>query len=790
MTLLDGLRVLDLSGDIAGPYATKLLADAGADVVKIEGPRGDPLRRWTASGYPLDGCDGALFRYLNASKRSLVGAVDDLAVSELLGRADLLIEDGSLTDEQLAAVRGHAPGLVIASVTPFGRTGPLAGVPATEFTLQAWCGSTAGRGEPDRPPLYAGGRLGEWIAGVYTAVGALGALRGGRGEHVDVSMLECMAITMGGFGSLYAAFTGVLDAARTYPGAVRSIEVPSIYPTADGLVGFCTVTGQQFQDLLVLLERADLIGDERFASAVARMQHRVEFDDIIGAWTATRTTDEVVGLASAFRIPVTAIGTPATIPSMDQFVARRVYVRNPGGGFDQPRVPYVVDGVAPRPFTPAPILDGDRGTVRWDTRRPADGNRMVPPVGRPLEGIRILDLTAFWAGPSATQVLGAMGADVVKVEGLARPDGMRFNSARTPADERWWEASPIFHAVNAGKRAVTLDLGTDDGRRLLLDLVDQADGVIENFSPRVLDTFGITWKAIHARNPRTVMVRMPSFGLDGPWRDRTGFAQTMEQVSGMAWVSGFADGLPVIPRGPCDPLAGMHAAAVFLAALAERDRSGIGRFVEVSMVEAALNCAAEVVIEHSAYRSSLHRDGNRGPVAAPQGVYPCAGREQWIAIAVVDDHAWQALGDALGRPAWTADERFARDADRRSHHDELDRLLAESLAGRDRGQLVDALLSAGVPAAPVLPPAALHDHGQLQGRGFFEPVHHPVVGTHELMSLPFRFASRPELSPWFDRPAPTLGQHNREVLGDLLGIGPTELDQLEADGVIGTSIPT
>lgn len=786
MTLLDGLRVVDLSSEIAGPYATKLLADAGADVVKVEGPKGDPLRHWSASRQPLDGCDGALFRFLNASKRSIVGSLDDPAVAELVDRADVLVEGGSVGDDQLAEVRRRAPDLVVVSITPFGRSGPMAGAPATDFTLQAWCGSTAGRGATDRPPLHAAGRLGEWISGTYAAAGGLGAVRGRRGEHVDVSMLECATVTLGGFGALFASFSGVLDAARTYPGPVRSVEVPSVHPTADGLVGFCTVTGQQFEDFLVLVDRPDLIGDERFSSAVRRMQHQVEFEDLVVAWTSQRTTDEVIEQASAFRIPVTAIGTPATIPTMEQFVARGVYVPSPGGDHDQPRVPYRVAGVEPRPFAPAPALDADRDSVAWPHRPAPDGD--PPPAGRPLDGVRIVDLTAFWAGPSATQVLAALGADVVKVEGLARPDGMRFGSVRRPTEERWWEAGPIFHAVNAGKRAVTLDLGIDEGRRLVFDLIAGADGVIENFSPRVLDAFGVTWEAVHQRSPRAIMVRMPSFGLDGPWRDRTGFAQTMEQVSGMAWVTGFADGPPIIPRGACDPLAGMHATVAFLAALHERERSGEGRFVEVSMVEAALNCAAEVVIEHLAYGAELERDGNRGPVAAPQGVYACAGTEQWLAVAVTDDRQWMGLADVLDRPDLGADERFATDMARRRHHDELDQLLAAAVVDRDRDELVDALLAAGIPAAPVLPTAAVLDHPQLRARGFFETIDHPVVGRHDLLGLPFRFASRPQ--PWFDRPAPTLGQHNHEVLGDLLGLTPDDLARLDADGVIGTSIPT
>lgn len=786
MSLLDGLRVVDLSTGIAGPYATKLLVDAGADVIKVEPAGGDPMRRWSASHQRLDGCDGALFRYLNASKRSIVGDIHDEHVLGLVAGADLLVEGGQLGDDEVATLRERHPGIVVASVTPFGRRGPMADSPATEFTLQAWCGSTAGRGTTDRPPLHAGGRLGEWVSGTYTAVGALGALLGGTGEHVDVSMLEAMAVTLGGFGAIFAAFSGMLDAAKGYDGPVRSVEVPSIHPTKDGLVGFCTVTGQQFQDFLVLVDRADLIGDERFDNAAKRTQHQAEFEDIVVSWTSTRTTDEVVDLASAFRIPVTPIGTPETIARFDHVVERGIFVRNPGGGFDQPRVPYRVTGVEPRPFAPAPVLDEHRSAT-W-LADPAPRPTSEKPDGRPLEGIRIVDLTAFWAGPSVTQVLAALGAEVIKVEGLARPDGMRFGTTKKPGEPHWWEAGAVFHSVNAGKRAVTLDLGTEAGRALVFDLIETADAVIENFSPRVLDGFGITWEAVQARNPKAIMVRMPSFGLDGPWRDRTGFAQTMEQVSGMAWVSGYADGPPIIPRGTCDPLAGMHATVAFLAALRHRATTGAGLFIEVSMVEAALNCAAEVVIEHAAYGASLCRDGNRGPVAAPQGLYRCAGTERWLALAVVDDAQWRSATKVLGIPDLADDERFATEERRRADHDLLDDLIGEAVLDRERDEVVAALLDAGVPAAPVLSTAAVLDHEQLRARGFFETIEHPIVGTHDLLGLPFRFASR--TGGWFERPAPMLGQHNHEVLGGVLGLPAEDLARLHADGVIGDTLPT
>ncbi|MET0913844.1 MAG: CoA transferase, partial [Acidimicrobiales bacterium] len=254
--MLGGLRVIDASTEVAGPYATKLLADAGADVVKVEGPEGDPLRRWTAAGVDLPADeDSALFRFLNTSKRAVVGTVDELAAG-----ADVVIGDGGLDVDGLAGAYSH---LVILTISPFGRTGPWADRPATEFTLQAACGSTGSRGRKDRPPLAVGGRFGEFQAGVNAAVAAVAAWRAGRasgvGEQVDLSMLESMALGMNTYGPLFAELYGVV--APEEP-AFRHIDHPSIEPTADGWVGFATIANQQFKDFLVLIERGDLLADE------------------------------------------------------------------------------------------------------------------------------------------------------------------------------------------------------------------------------------------------------------------------------------------------------------------------------------------------------------------------------------------------------------------------------------------------------------------------------------------------------------------------------------------------
>ena len=340
----------------------------------------------------------------------------------------------------------------------------------------------------------------------------------------------------------------------------------------------------------------------------------------------------------------------------------------------------------------------------------------------------------------------------------------------------------MYHGINAGKRGITLDLSRPRGLTLAKALIAKADAVVENFSPRVLDNLGLRYDDLARDNPGLVMVRMPAFGLDGPWRDRTGFAQTMEQISGLAWVTGFGDGPPVIPRGPCDPLAGMHAALALLVALEHRRRTGEGQLVESTMVEAALNATADQVLEWQAYGQLLGRDGNRGPVAAPQNLYACRGAEQWIAVAVVTDEQWQALIDALGRPAWATDQALATRAGRRARLDRLDAELSAWCATRDRDTLVDELLARGIPAAAVLHPREAVANPQMRARGFFEPHSHPVTGTHELPGLPMGFSGSER---WYRSAAPTLGQHTEEVLRDLLGLRDDTIAELRAEGIIG-----
>ena len=754
---------MDLTTDIAGPYCSKLFADAGADVVKVEPAGGDPLRSWGS---------GALFEFLNTSKRSVHGDA-----RSLIAVADVLIAGSPMDVDARWATN---PALVIVTITPFGCDGPWADRPSTEFTLQAACGSTGQRGLPEQPPLAAGGRIGEWVTGTYAALGGMAALREasrcGRGEHVDVAMLDCMAVTMVTYPSVFASFAGW----PAQQGTGRTIEVPSVEPTRDGYVVVTTNSAQQFQDFLVMIGRADLLDDPDLPTASKRFARRHEFLAAVREHTSHRTTGEVLEEASLFRIPAGPVLDGATIPGFEQFVARGVFETSPSGRFEQPRVPYRISGTSPRPFEPAPSNGEHSETVGWEPR-PSTAAGGGEPWRLPLHGIRVIDCTAWWAGPAATNVLSCLGADVIKVESMTRPDPMRFASVRPPTDDQWWEWGPLFHGVNVGKRAVTLDLTRPEGVEVLERLASTADVLVENYTPRVMEQFGLGWDRLHQVNPELLMVRMPAFGLDGPWRDRTGFAQTMECLTGMAWLTGFPDGPPVLVRGACDPLAGMHSVIATIVALIERDQSGGGRLVETVMVEAGLNAAAEQVVEYGASGMVLGRHGNRGPVAAPQGLYPCAGEDRWLAVAVATDDQWLALRSALGDPAWAADRQLDDDEGRRRHHDRIDTELVSWTRGRDADEVAAQLVAAGIPANVVLPPRDIADNPQLRHRNLFEVETHEVSGRHEIPMLPFRYS---RVDRWLRSPAPTLGQHNTEILTEI-GLDPVAIDHLRQTGIVG-----
>ena len=782
---LRDLRVIDFSSGIAGPYATKLLADAGADVVKVEAAGGDPLRGWSATSQLAAGETGALFQFLNASKRSVVGQPGDPEVLELIAGADLVVEDFSIGTMDGLELRTRFPHLVWLSITPYGRGGPFSERVASEFTIQAESGSIGVRGLPGREPFQVGGRTTDWIGGTFASVGALAAVlrakRTGEGEHVDFSLLEVMNIASSNYMDLFWNLTGDPPA----QGLPQSVETPSVEPTSDGYVGFCTNTAQQFSDFLLLIERPDLREDKQLFQVVGRMARFEEWCAIVKDYTRKHSTAEIIEKASLLRIPVAPVNDGQRVLEHEQLVARGVFFQHPGADFQRPRPPYRLNFELPPLPRPAPALGEHTGSIEPApaANRESDASAKS---GLPLEGIRILDMTAWWAGPSAAHVLACLGADVIHLESIQRPDGMRMAGGAFFDKPEWWERSAFFLAANTNKRGITVDLTRPEGVQVVEKLVAGCDVLLENFTPRVMDNFGLTWPRLQHLNPQLIFLRMPAFGLDGPWRDNTGFAQTMEQLTGLAWVTGHPDDQPRIQRGPCDPLAGMHAAFTLLVALEERRVLGEGVHVESTMVEGALNAAAEQAIEYTAYGNVMQREGNRSPEAAPQGLYPCRGHSAetpcWLALSVVTDAQWKTFVGHLGAPSWSADPELATRAGRRSQADRLDAELRPWFAQRDRDVCVEELVAAGIPAAPVADPRVSNQHAQLRAREFYESCEHPVAGHLRLPTLPYRYAS---VERWIRTPAPTLGQHNREILSEL-GLGDEEITALEEQKIIGS----
>jgi crotonobetainyl-CoA:carnitine CoA-transferase CaiB-like acyl-CoA transferase len=796
---LSGYTVVDLSTGIAGAYCTKLLADGGADVIKVEPPEGDPLRRWSASGAPIaPGGDGALFRFLAGSKHSVVADPDvgeDVEmIAGLLARADAVVwSHGSKIAEHQeftpAAIHRAHPHLTVTSITPFGLEGPWRGRPATEFTLQAWSGGIVGlgRGLPERAPVYIGGRVGEYMAGAYASVATLTSWfgrgsSGDAGEIIDLSMLETQILCLTYYPVTYFEMLG-----RPWRDA-RRLTVPGVAQAKDGLVDLGCGTAQQWFDLCAMVGHPEWIDEE--SPLTITEQANIHAEDIY-AWVENNLVDEIRELATAFRIPNAPVASGATVASLEHFVERGSFVRNPDG-FQQPGHPYRMQPAQLRRPGPAPRL-GEH-TARYRAA-PATPRRIEGTSGSrnplPFTGLRVLDMTTFWAGPCATHFLAMLGADVIHVESAQRPDGTRLIAGIPVSEDLWWEKSPIFAALNTNKKGLTLNLQSGRGRELLRRLIATCDVIVENFTPRVLDQIGLDFAAVQAVRPDAVMLRMPGFGLDGPWRDNPAFAYAIESASGLSWLTGYPDRPPYEPYSIGDPNAGVHALNALLLALEHRRRTGQGVLVEAAMVDAALSISAEQIIEYSAYGAVLQRDGNRGPTAAPQNLYRSVdidefGRlDSWVAIAVTTDEQWQSLCHALGSPPWAIDPELATEVGRRAHHDVIDQQLAAWCGARSRDDIVATLWDAGVPVAKVMQPHRQTELRQLAFRDFFEEVEHPVNGRAKLSTVPMRFSGGP--GRFHTSPAPTLGQHNHELLAEL-GLAPSEIADLEADGIIGATL--
>ena len=395
-----------------------------------------------------------------------------------------------------------------------------------------------------------------------------------------------------------------------------------------------------------------------------------------------------------------------------------------------------------------------------------------------LQGVRVVDLSMGWAGPLAARHLADMGADVIKVEGCVRFDWWRgWEATQQWIDDGGAEKNPAFNTVNRNKRDITLDLATPLGSDLLKRLVAISDVVVENYSAGVLPKLGLSYDVLRAANPALVMISMPAFGIDGPWQGYRAYGSTVEQASGLPHLSGTPDAPPTMVHVALgDSVGGLNGAAALLTALRHKRRTGQGQYLDLSQSQCLFPLGVEGILTQAVTGEAPPRLGNRSQRFAPHGVYPCAGEDEWIVIQVRNEQQWQALAELSDING------FGNAADRLARADELDHVLAAFTADHVAELLTAELQAAGVPAGHTASGLELSADPHLSARGFWKLMERDYVGEIPHPAPPYRVGEAPFD---IDSPAPTLGQHNREVLRELLDLSDAEVDDLERQGIIG-----
>lgn len=397
----------------------------------------------------------------------------------------------------------------------------------------------------------------------------------------------------------------------------------------------------------------------------------------------------------------------------------------------------------------------------------------------PLEGIRVADLTMMWAGPYATRILGEMGAEIIKIESPSAWDNVRTLFPR-PDDPEPWNSSFYFNDYNRDKKSVTIDLSQDLGRELFLDLAPHCDVVIENYRADVLDNLGLGYEVLRQRRENIILVSMAGFGKTGSEYHYVGFGPIIEQMGGLASMTGYGgDGVPVktgISYG--DPVAGAAAAGAVALALIHRQRTGEGAFIDLAQRETMAAMIGEAFAAASLRGETPVHRGNRHPTFAPQGVYRCEGEDEWVAISVRTDAEWHQLASRIG----LAQQSEIGVRARREQHDEIDAKIEVWTRTRSAQEAMEILQKLGIPAGRVLDSDAIHSDLQLEARGFWVELPHPRRPVAKQPSSAWRLV---EANPQLRQPAPLFGQHNREILGGLVGRSEADLQKLTDASVIG-----
>ena len=798
---LAGLRVLELA-DASGVLAGKILGDLGADVIAIEPPGGLPSRAigpfWRDQRHP----DRSLFHwYYGTSKRS---AVLDLtseagrgAFLRLVDTTDVVIESGALEAAGLGydTLAARHPRIVVTAITPFGQTGPWRGHLASDLVAAALAGMVGANGSRSGRPLRPLGPQAFHCAGVTAAIGTLAALlareRNGRGQHVDVSLLEA---TVAGVEHV-AAFYRQNGTIHHRNGSLHWTRFFRVGRCRDGWVMHCTLG-----DWTSLVEwvasdgKADDLLGEEWESIDYRRDHAEHLFDVLDDWVAEQCVNDIMEGAQLRRIPYAVVREMDALVTDPQLAARGFFVpvAHPELGVTvrYPGAPFVF-GDTPWAIRRRPPLLGEHthevlAEIALDSNatlpeRASASGHGGPGVAMPassataprraLDGIVVLDFTWVVAGPVATRILADHGARVVKVE---RRDARDFGDRR----------GGMTGNLNRGKESVVLAMGRPEGLALARRLVACADVVIDNFSARVMRNWGLDYAGLKALRPDVIAVAMSGFGLTGPHRDYVSYGPTLQALAGFTASMRDESGAPVgWGYSYADMAAGHAAALATLAALRHRARSGEGQLVDVAQFENTCALLGPTLLDLLANGRSPSAECPPEGESAPYGVYPCRGDDRWCAISVLTDAHWHALRRGLDDPDWTRDPTLATAAGRVAQAPMLEQRLTGWTRERDAEEVMAHLQRAGVPAGVVANAVDLCERNpQLVARGYWRRVTTPGGATVTLDGVAARLSVTPGN---VTGSGPLLGEQSETVLADLLGCDAEEIARFRALGILG-----
>jgi crotonobetainyl-CoA:carnitine CoA-transferase CaiB-like acyl-CoA transferase len=833
---LEGIRVLDLTRYVAGPSATKLLAEYGADVLKVEPPGGDPSRAFGPfPGNRANPEASGLFLHLNTGKRSIVLDVTTEAgartVREYAAEADVVVEDlGPGEAERLGfgwrTLSAEHPALVMCSITPFGQTGPYRDFRASEITLQAMGGPMHMNGHSSREPIKLGGHIAQFHAGTVAAFAVLQALwrveHGGPGDCIDLAMYECQAGNRDRrtINLTATEYTGMV-AKR---GGTDVLLGSGVRECLDGHVNI-SGNGPRLPNLLRMIGREDLLAHPDIRKPAGAMPAELE-QEIEGSYAAYLKVHGKLGAlaaAQAHRMPSGAILTIRDLIEDRHYRDRGAWdtIDHPATGpLEYPGRQLLFSGSTRPVPRRAPLLDehGAEAAARGAWRPSAERWRAPSVTGTaeqrprvtarlPLEGLRVADMTVVWAGPHVTQLLAEWGAEVIRVEPVTRIQPSTrgaeqiFTQAQAralgesgrllaaypdfdPGDEPW-NRYPAFNSHARNKKSMACDVMTPEGREAFLRLIAVSDVFVENNVPETIERANLTWDELRRVNPRLVMLRMPAFGLEGPYKNYRAFGHQAEGMIGHHYLRGYPELGPEYTGAALtsDGFAGVLGAAAVLMGLRHRERTGEGQQVEMPLAESFIPVLGEYILDYSMNGRVAPPQGNLHPHHAPHGVYPTTGDDQWLALDIDSDQAFRSLCTVLGVPALASDVRFLDMAARLANRAALDAEIASLTRPHDKERLFRELQAAGVIAAPVHDELEALADEQLAARDWFQELDTPGGGRHRYPGYQFKMLDTPNE---VRTPPVRLGEHNEETYLDLLGYSRAEYDALVERGLVGT----